>query len=370
MDALTEDLVCNPDPKKIICRSLKHNSDNIHTHRKQYKIKTLSEIKYIRELIKQDRYGDIILTPIIVNAQYFIDEATYKRYDGKLTTSPTGINRVTLLHEALINEDNRLVDLILACNFDIEFKLDSHSRTFFSYAISNIPVLTNLVTRFKHMINISYRSHGVPFHNICESGNLDAIRLFIANGADISYNSISNTLMPLDYIQYSNDYNKKDPKIIDTIKILIEEHNMKFSNNLIYSAIRHRWIDLIKCLFNYHIKTLDDLPNYDIPRYYYGYFEQHRPYNKLHLLCIMGSEPLITEYIDQCMISNTLRDELHKQDWHSKTPFDYLDDTVHANIASKYIKKPFLRQYVYAFMMRLLMRPHTLYIKRLVNSFD
>ncbi len=84
----------------------------------------------------------------------------------------------------------------------------------------------------------------------------------------------------------------------------------------------------------------------------------------------MGSEPLITEYIDQCMISNTLRDELHKQDWHSKTPFDYLDDSTHANIVSKYIKKPFLRQYVYAFMMKLLMRPHILYIKRLVNSFD
>ena len=56
----------------------------------------------------------------------------------------------------------------------------------------------------------------------------------------------------------------------------------------------------------------------------------------------MGSEPLITEYIDQCMISNTLRDELHKQDWHSKTPFDYLDDSTHANIVSKYIKKHFL----------------------------
>ena len=63
MDALTEDLVCNRILKKVIRRSLKHNSDSIHTHRIQYKIKISSEIKYIRELIKQDRYDDIILTP-------------------------------------------------------------------------------------------------------------------------------------------------------------------------------------------------------------------------------------------------------------------------------------------------------------------
>lgn len=368
---MEEDLIADPDPKQIIRRLLRNKNRFYHKSTKQYKTKILSEIKYIRELIKQDRYDDIILTPIIVNTQYFMGETTYKRiYDGKLTTSSTGFNRVTLLHEALINEDSRLVDLILTCNFDIDFKLDSHSRSFFSYAISNIPILTKLVTRFKHVINTPYKSHGIPFLNICESGNLDAILLFIENGANIGYHPVNNTFMPLDYIQYSNKYVNEDPNIIETIKILVEEHNMKFSNNLIYSAIRHRWPDLIKCLLNYHVETLDDIPNYDIPRYYYGYFERHRPYNTLHLLCIMGSEQLITEYIDKHIKDGSLKEVLHKQDWYSKTPFDHLDDTMHANIASKYIKKPFLRNYVYAFMMKLLMRPHTLYIKRLVESFD
>lgn len=83
-----------------------------------------------------------------------------------------------------------------------------------------------------------------------------------------------------------------------------------------------------------------------------------------------GNRPRIDEFIDKNLKSNEIQKHIKDKDCHDKNPLDYLSDDLHSSICRKYIMIPFKKNIVYCFLWRLLMRPTTLYIKRIVGGFD
>lgn len=352
-------------------------------------------VKIIKKLADENQYDAISthLSDDVLNIKYFIEDANIINYTGNVSIhrpSSINVNKVTLLHDAIKMKDKRLIEIILDSDYEIKYVLDTKSCSVFDYAIEldDIDIMKRLIDRFKNSMNEFDRMLISTFQRICKSGNLEVIKYAIENGADRNcvfehHGPSLRNMNPLDFIEdaFRNNISQIDD-LLDTINILYYDYNMKFSINLFQFALSKKIPKLISCLLKLEPTLLDYTFDFGSLLILYGVDECHRLYRSksstitcynykyFHLLCMSGNRPKIEEFIDKNMKSNTIQKYIREKDCHDKYPLDYLSDDLHISICRKYVMIPFKKNIVHCFLWRLLMRPTTLYIKRIVSAFD
>lgn len=352
-------------------------------------------VKIIKKLADENQYDAISthLSDDVLNIKYFIEDANIINYTGNVSIhrpSSINVNKVTLLHDAIKMKDKRLIEIILDSDYEIKYVLDTKSCSVFDYAIEldDIDIMKRLIDRFKNSMNEFDHMLISTFQRICKSGNLEVIKYAIENGADRNcvfehHGPSLRNMNPLDFIEdaFRNNISQIDD-LLDTINILYYDYNMKFSINLFQFALSKKIPKLISCLLKLEPTLLDYTFDFGSLLILYGVDECHRLYRSksstitcynykyFHLLCMSGNRPKIEEFIDKNMKSNTIQKYIREKDCHDKYPLDYLSDDLHISICRKYVMIPFKKNIVHCFLWRLLMRPTTLYIKRIVSAFD